>query len=262
MRGDKRVAVRFNLVARKASKDVAADDYTKKFEASDNLKYALSSETVGANEQPLGKPSAAPAERRRRERSALVAIPIAALRRSDRRDLRRERHFHAKPNLVQPAVDREIIVGQRRSRAPLPAGHRKRRERPLVAQRIAVLEPDDRVVECRAAVEQSRCRDRRGSGAGSRGWRSASAISSLVRIQVQRLARPRRRSRRGAGLRPSARRSQRPPWRTGSPPSPPTALRVSGTLGPIDQQSAAIAPPRRSAASGQRALALRRASPR
>src|SRR6478672_1118398 len=47
MRGDKRVAVRFNLVAREASKDVVPQDYTKAFEASDNLKYALSAETDG-----------------------------------------------------------------------------------------------------------------------------------------------------------------------------------------------------------------------
>ena len=58
MRGDKRVAVRFNLVAREASKDIAPVDYDKKFDASDNLKYALSSETVADNQQPLGKPSA------------------------------------------------------------------------------------------------------------------------------------------------------------------------------------------------------------
>jgi spore germination cell wall hydrolase CwlJ-like protein len=55
LRGDKRVAVRFNLVARQASNDVVPEDYTKKFEASDNLKYALSSESVGDNQKPLGK---------------------------------------------------------------------------------------------------------------------------------------------------------------------------------------------------------------
>jgi spore germination cell wall hydrolase CwlJ-like protein len=60
MRGDKRVAVRFNLVAREASKDIAPVDYDKKFDASDNLKYALSSEVVAENQQPLGK-TAAPA---------------------------------------------------------------------------------------------------------------------------------------------------------------------------------------------------------
>jgi spore germination cell wall hydrolase CwlJ-like protein len=58
MRGDKRVAVRFNLAAREATKDVAPVDYDKKFEVSDNLKYALSSETVAPNEQPLGKAAA------------------------------------------------------------------------------------------------------------------------------------------------------------------------------------------------------------
>ena len=55
MRGDKRVAIRFNMAAREASKDVAPVDYEKKFEVSDNLKYALSSQTVAANEEPLGK---------------------------------------------------------------------------------------------------------------------------------------------------------------------------------------------------------------
>jgi spore germination cell wall hydrolase CwlJ-like protein len=59
MRGDKRVAVRFNLVARKAAEDAPHEDYAKKFETSDNLKWALSSDAVGENEQPLGKPAAA-----------------------------------------------------------------------------------------------------------------------------------------------------------------------------------------------------------
>jgi hypothetical protein len=57
MRGDKRVAVRFNLAAREASKDVVAEDYTKQFDASDNLKYALSPEAVNENQKPLGRPS-------------------------------------------------------------------------------------------------------------------------------------------------------------------------------------------------------------
>lgn len=60
MRGDKRVAVRFNLIARKASEDVSTEDYTNKLEASDNLKYALSSDTVADNQQPLGKAAASP----------------------------------------------------------------------------------------------------------------------------------------------------------------------------------------------------------
>jgi spore germination cell wall hydrolase CwlJ-like protein len=57
LRGDKRVAVRFNLVARKASDEAAHEDYAKKFEASDNLKWSLSSDTVGDNQPPLGKPA-------------------------------------------------------------------------------------------------------------------------------------------------------------------------------------------------------------
>ena len=59
LRGDKRVAVRFNLVARKASDEVTHEDYAQKFEVSDNLKWALSSDTAAENEQPLGKPAAA-----------------------------------------------------------------------------------------------------------------------------------------------------------------------------------------------------------
>ena len=63
LRGDKRVAVRFNLVARKASNDVKREDYTKQFAASDNLKWSLSNDTVADNEKPLGRPaqSSAPA---------------------------------------------------------------------------------------------------------------------------------------------------------------------------------------------------------
>ena len=55
MRRDKRVAVRFNLVARHASADVRAQDYAEKFRASDNLKWSLSGETVAENQPPLGK---------------------------------------------------------------------------------------------------------------------------------------------------------------------------------------------------------------
>jgi spore germination cell wall hydrolase CwlJ-like protein len=60
MRGDKRVAVRFNLVARKASEEAPHVDYEKKFEVSDNLKWALSPEPVGEAQKPLGKPAASP----------------------------------------------------------------------------------------------------------------------------------------------------------------------------------------------------------
>jgi spore germination cell wall hydrolase CwlJ-like protein len=57
MRGDKRVAVRFNLIARAASDKAVHQDYVKTFAASDNLKWALSSETVGQDEKPLGTTS-------------------------------------------------------------------------------------------------------------------------------------------------------------------------------------------------------------
>jgi hypothetical protein len=59
MRGNKRVAVRFNLVARTASDQAEHEDYNKKFAASDNLKWSLSGETVAENQQPLGRPTAA-----------------------------------------------------------------------------------------------------------------------------------------------------------------------------------------------------------
>ena len=55
MRGDKRVAVRFNLVARKASDEAPHEDYAMKFEASDTLKWSLSGDSAAADEKPLGK---------------------------------------------------------------------------------------------------------------------------------------------------------------------------------------------------------------
>ena len=54
MRGNKRVAVRFNLAARKASDEATHQDYVQKFDSSDNLKWALSSDTVAENQAPLG----------------------------------------------------------------------------------------------------------------------------------------------------------------------------------------------------------------
>jgi hypothetical protein len=60
MRGDKRVAVRFNLAARQASDEAVHEDYTQKFDSSDNLKYALSAETVAENAKPLGTAPATP----------------------------------------------------------------------------------------------------------------------------------------------------------------------------------------------------------
>ena len=59
LRGDKRVAVRFNLIARKASDEVKHEDYTKKFEVSDNLKWSLSSDSAAENQQPLGRTASA-----------------------------------------------------------------------------------------------------------------------------------------------------------------------------------------------------------
>lgn len=55
MRRDKRVSVRFNLVARKASDDAAHEDYAKKFDVSNNLKWSLSADPVGDDQQPLGR---------------------------------------------------------------------------------------------------------------------------------------------------------------------------------------------------------------
>ena len=60
LRGDKRVALRFNLTARTAAQEAPHEDYDKKFVVSDNLKWSLSGETVAQNEQPLGKPSVSP----------------------------------------------------------------------------------------------------------------------------------------------------------------------------------------------------------
>ena len=60
MRRDKRVAVRFNLVARKAADEATHEDYSKKFEVSDNLKWSLSGESVAENEQPLGRHASPP----------------------------------------------------------------------------------------------------------------------------------------------------------------------------------------------------------
>jgi len=60
---DGRVAMRFKLdAARKASNEAPHEDYTKKFEASDNLRWSLSNDTVAGDEKPFGKaPSAPPA---------------------------------------------------------------------------------------------------------------------------------------------------------------------------------------------------------
>jgi spore germination cell wall hydrolase CwlJ-like protein len=51
-----RVSVRLNLeAARKAAIEAPHEDYAKKFDASDNLKWSLSTDTVATDEKPLGK---------------------------------------------------------------------------------------------------------------------------------------------------------------------------------------------------------------
>ena len=59
MRGDKRVAVRFNLEARKATEAVEHKPYVEKVRASDNLRWTLSGGGMAAvDDKPLGKPTA------------------------------------------------------------------------------------------------------------------------------------------------------------------------------------------------------------
>lgn len=58
MRGDKRVAVRFNLEARKATDAVEHKPYVEKVQASDNLRWTLSGAGMAsADEKPFGKAS-------------------------------------------------------------------------------------------------------------------------------------------------------------------------------------------------------------
>ncbi|HEU5285911.1 MAG TPA: cell wall hydrolase [Sphingomicrobium sp.] len=52
-----RLAIRFNLAARKAADEAPHRDYVEKFEASDNLRWSLSGGAVAADEKPLGKAS-------------------------------------------------------------------------------------------------------------------------------------------------------------------------------------------------------------
>ena len=54
--GTGRVNVRFKLeAARKATETLPHEDYVKKFESSENLKWTLSNEVVAADQQPFGK---------------------------------------------------------------------------------------------------------------------------------------------------------------------------------------------------------------
>ena len=59
MRGDKRVAVRFNLAAREAADKVEHQKYVEKVSASDNLRWVLSGQTAttASNEKAFGAPA-------------------------------------------------------------------------------------------------------------------------------------------------------------------------------------------------------------
>jgi hypothetical protein len=69
----KRVAIRFNLAARKAVEEAPHVPYVEKVEASDNLRWSLSGAAVEAEERPLGTPAAKPAKA-----SPTAALPGAA----------------------------------------------------------------------------------------------------------------------------------------------------------------------------------------
>ena len=106
--------------------------------------------------------------------------------------MRRELQLDPQPDPVEPAVDRQIIVRQRRRRAPLPPGHRELAERALVPQRIAVLQLNHRIVERRAAVELARGSGRCAAGGGNRGSRrERHFVAASARCAAPR-ARPRR----------------------------------------------------------------------
>jgi hypothetical protein len=60
MRGDKRVAIRFNQVAREATDKMDHKEYVEKVSASDNLKWALSDAPTASADKPFGKAAAAP----------------------------------------------------------------------------------------------------------------------------------------------------------------------------------------------------------
>jgi hypothetical protein len=74
MRGDKRVAVRFNLTARKASEEAPHKAYVEKFEASDNLRWSLSSDAASEKQEPLGKPVAKVESRAAATAASTVAV--------------------------------------------------------------------------------------------------------------------------------------------------------------------------------------------
>ncbi|MBA2772135.1 MAG: cell wall hydrolase [Sphingomonas sp.] len=63
LRGDERVAIRFNLAARKAAEQAPRVEYIQKVEASDNLRWSLTGDQVAADEKPLGPPKPKPTPR-------------------------------------------------------------------------------------------------------------------------------------------------------------------------------------------------------
>ena len=159
---------------------------TKKFDFSDNLKYALSPETVAANQQPLGSPRLprAAAAAAPRLPGALIAVAVSRAARSAAS--RREGQLNPQPDSVEPSVDREIVARQHRRRGPLPPCHRQRRERSRLAQRVAILQAHHCIVERGTAVEH-----RLPGSSRKRRWQSrlaaASPISSFGPVKAQRL---------------------------------------------------------------------------
>jgi hypothetical protein len=57
MRRDQRVAIRFNLAARKAADEAPRRAYIEKVDASANLRWSLTGDMVADDEKPLGRPS-------------------------------------------------------------------------------------------------------------------------------------------------------------------------------------------------------------
>ncbi len=156
MRGDKRVSVRFNLVAREASKDVATPDYTKKFELLGQPQIRALAGDRG-REPATARKSLGSLERRWRQLLAgtprtLIAVAVHHGR-SDRRQLRSEGQLNPQPDAVEPSVDRETVARQDGRRGPLPPCHRQRRERSGIAQRVAILQAHHGIVEGGTAVE-------------------------------------------------------------------------------------------------------------
>jgi hypothetical protein len=55
MRGDKRVGIRFNMTARKATEEAEHKPYIEKVQASDNLRWTLDGGMAAVDQKPLGK---------------------------------------------------------------------------------------------------------------------------------------------------------------------------------------------------------------